>query len=920
MLTVVADFWPSLLDVPGFLQLFITPIVKATKGKKSRQFFTLPEYKQWLEATGNSGKGYSIKYYKGLGTSTSAEAKEYFSNLDLHEVQFDLLSRDCIRKDNEVDGEIAQVLPDNVESGSDLIDMVFRKERVEDRKLWLSHVRKEIFLDFSRIATDGLRYSDFINKEYILFSNYDNDRSIPHVMDGLKPSQRKVLFGCFKRKLYKNEIKVAQLVGYVAEHSAYHHGEQSLQGTIVNMAQNFVGSNNINLLTPSGQFGTRRMGGADAASARYIFTKLEPIARTIFHADDDELLCYLNDDGATIEPEYFVPVIPLALCNGAEGIGTGWSSKVCNYSPREIIANLRRKMAGEEMVPMVPYYCGFTGAIEEEKKGKYTIYGKIDRVDDTTIRITELPIKKWTQNYKEFLEEMLVGDVKSPPEIKDMKENHTETTVSFTVIAAKEKIDEWEEDPKGGLYSKFKLTASISTTNMTLFDEEARIFRYETPEDIVSAFYNVRLKYYDKRKANLVRNLVAEKMMLSNKARFVEEVCSRELIVSNRRRKDLLEELQKRGYDLIAKDSAKTDRANDDEAVSSDDEEDETSTADLAKGYEYLLGMKIWSLTYEKAQQLRAQLEVKTAELEELEGTDPTTIWLRDLDAVEVALDERDAALYAAEVDERKAQKKNKTRNANKKAAVKKKTKSDEWNSEMESDSDDDKMDVGSDSSEEKVFAPKKSSVVVSKARSAPVAKTDVVFKKAPVIKRAVAPAAKATTAITKSGEVKRLPIPPASDSEDEFDFGESLIDRMRKKLVVSPPPAKKKPPKYSDDNKKRPSPRSDTLRFDSDDDFRADEDVKPKPVKAKKPAAKPKAVARKPIVKETKSATKKSGARKKSASFDDDSEDDFAFPTAPVAAAPLARARPARALANKKPTTYAFSSEDEDSKEDFEE
>lgn len=123
------------------------------------------------------------------------------------------------------------------------------------------------------------------------------------------------------------------------------------------------GSNNINLLTPSGQFGTRRMGGKDAASPRYIFTKLEAIARAIFHPDDDELLNYLNDDGATIEPEYYIPVIPMVLCNGAEGIGTGWSSNVVNYSPREIIANLRRKIAGEEMMTMAPYFCGFTGLV-----------------------------------------------------------------------------------------------------------------------------------------------------------------------------------------------------------------------------------------------------------------------------------------------------------------------------------------------------------------------------------------------------------------------------------------------------------------------------------------------------------------------------------------------------------------------------
>lgn len=277
----------------------------------------------------------------------SAEAKEYFSNLDLHEVHFARISVDP--------------------TGSDLIDMVFKKDRTNDRKDWLNATSKDEFMDYIKAtAHGGVRYSDFINKEYIQFSQYDNERSIPNIIDGFKPSQRKVLFACFKRKL-KNEIKVAQLTGYVAEHAAYHHGEASLQQAIINMAQNFCGSNNVNLLTPSGQFGTRRMGGKDAASPRYIFTTLEPIARTIFHPDDDELLNYLNDDGISVEPQFYVPVIPMVLVNGADGIGTGWSSNVNNYDPRDIIANLRAMIqaGGDDVVAerMLPSYYGFTGEV-----------------------------------------------------------------------------------------------------------------------------------------------------------------------------------------------------------------------------------------------------------------------------------------------------------------------------------------------------------------------------------------------------------------------------------------------------------------------------------------------------------------------------------------------------------------------------
>lgn len=268
VINFIHHFWPALLDVKGFLQQFITPIVKATKGKKFQTFFTLPEYDTWRESTGNDGKGWNIKYYKGLGTSTSAEAKDYFSNLQLHEITFEDISSDVYDErpasDDEMD--VSEALPDKVVSGSQLIDMAFGKKNVNDRKVWLNNLKKGTYLDYSDAHSKGVTYSDFINKELILFSQADNQRSIPHVFDGFKPSQRKVLFACFLKNL-KTEMKVAQLVGYVGEKSAYHHGEASLCGTIVNMAQNFIGSNNVNLLTPAGQFGTRRMGGKD--SARY---------------------------------------------------------------------------------------------------------------------------------------------------------------------------------------------------------------------------------------------------------------------------------------------------------------------------------------------------------------------------------------------------------------------------------------------------------------------------------------------------------------------------------------------------------------------------------------------------------------------------------------------------------------------------
>jgi len=725
VINFIHKFWPELLNIKGFLQQFITPIIKVSKGKKSRFFFTVPEYETWREEN-NGGKGWTSKYYKGLGTSTAAEAKEYFGDLDKHQIDFAKLVEDVdvtgMTVDEDVDpdadaGTLSSVKTETV-SGDDLIDMAFRKDRVEDRKDWLNGLKPDTHMNYAAVdKSTGVKFSEFINKELILFSQYDNQRSIAQIFDGFKPSQRKVLFGCFKRKL-KGEIKVAQLTGYIGEHAAYHHGEMSLQQTIIGMAQNFVGSNNINLLSPCGQFGTRRMGGKDAASPRYIFTRLEKITRAIFHPDDDNLLNYLNDDGQDVEPDFYMPVIPMVLVNGSQGIGTGWSSDVPLFSPRDIVTNLRNMMEGKELIKMKPSYCGFIGDVVEESgkdEGKYSIIGKAERLDDTTVLVSELPVKNWTQNYKEFLEKMILGTAstkkdkdggeeggskKTVGEIKDFKENHTDTTVSFTITGTEEQITKLEKG-KDGLIGKLKLKSSVSTNNMNCFNKDGNMKKYNTPEDILRTFFHTRLHYYQLRKDDMLKTLREEHMILENKARFVEAVIEGDIVVSNRKKSALLKELQKKNYDL-KEDAKKPTNDDDSDEESDDDEEDGVSTdAELAKGYEYLLGMKIWSLTKEKVDKLKEQEQLKAEELKELEKKHAHQIWWEDLDDLEDLLDERDAEMAAVVAEERANMKKNakkqaaKDKKASKKVSKKKKT---GWDSD-ESDEEDEIDDYGQDDS-----------------------------------------------------------------------------------------------------------------------------------------------------------------------------------------------------------------------------
>ena len=247
----------------------------------------------------------------------------------------------------------------------------------------------------------------------IHFSKYDCDRSIPNLVDGLKTSLRKILFTAFKRRL-TNEIKVAQFSGSVSEISCYHHGESSLNGAIVGMAQNFVGSNNINLLEPRGQFGTRLQGGDDSASERYIHTNLNKLTRSLFPEADDGVLKYLDDDGTPVEPIYYAPIIPMILVNGSKGIGTGFSTDIMCYDPVTIIEYVEKSMNNNEGKPkLVPYYEGFKGTISQIDDSKWLFKGCYEIISNKEVRVTELPIGTWTDDYKKYIEDLIQGDTKT---------------------------------------------------------------------------------------------------------------------------------------------------------------------------------------------------------------------------------------------------------------------------------------------------------------------------------------------------------------------------------------------------------------------------------------------------------------------------------------------------------------------------
>lgn len=618
--------FPGLLDIPGFLIEFITPIIKITISRPKKEtisFYNMPDYEKWREEESHKYT-WKQKYYKGLGTSTQQEAREYFSGLDKHLKKFHALQGD----------------------DSQLIDLAFSKKKADDRKEWLKLYEPGTVLD---PKLTEIPISDFINKELILFSLADNIRSIPSVLDGLKPGQRKVIYACFKRNL-KSEIKVAQLGGYVSEHTGYHHGEQSLYQTIVGLAQDFVGSNNIYLLKPNGAFGTRATGGKDSAAPRYIFTELNKLTRKIFNTLDDPLLNYIQDDEQTVEPEWYLPVIPMVLVNGTEGIGTGWSTNIPPFNPMDIVNNVKRLMKGEEMEQMAPWYRGWQGSLEKIDLQKYRTYGRIEQIDENTLEITELPPKTWTSVIKEHLLLGLSGNDKVKPWIKDIQEQHG-ATIKFIITLTS---DEMEKTRKIGFYERFKLVSTVSLSNMVAFDPQGKIKKYDDVRDILSDFYYTRLTYYQKRKDYIGERLKWEVEKLSYQVKFIMMIVEKKLSVSNKPRPVLFEELMSLGFPRINKEGkptygkveeqAQIEALNDEDDDDDDEEKSEAEdnaeeSEDVVNGpeekfgnYDYLLGMKIWALTKERYEKLMKQMQEKQTELERLLKLSAKDLWEIDLD------------------------------------------------------------------------------------------------------------------------------------------------------------------------------------------------------------------------------------------------------------------------------------------------
>jgi DNA topoisomerase-2 len=638
IINVIHALFPSVLVLdPAYVQRFPTPLVRVTGGggpsAPPRSFYAKASFDEWWATVEPRAQGrYTIKYFKGLGTSTSALAREYFTSY----------------RDNLVDIVWS-------EASDELMTRMFQNDNAAQRRLLLTtHYDPRSYVDYRQPAVS---LDDFIHKEVLPYSNYSNERNLPSVLDGLKPVQRKALFMMLEKNVV-SDVKVAQVAAQIAARTMYHHGEASLVETVIGMAQDHVGVSNLNLFRPEGQFGSRLDPPSVHSAPRYIFTGLDPITRALFPRVDDAVLAYNEDEGVSIEPVVYAPVIPMVLVNGAFGIGTGWSTSVPCYNPRDLIRVCRACAAdgaGSDKVEggegagaceqLVPWYDGFTGTVELlaskntfRTRGRMTVSEGSPGSTVSTIHVTELPVGVWTHPFVEHLEQTLMitaaaassaasaaaaTAAASPPStpsatrkrkhavsgfILSIEKRWTDSRVDLSLHCSRDTLREMLADDPECLWSVLGMQNEIRVNNMHLYDTTGRLRHYASVGAIVREFALFRIQIYEKRKARLLADAESEIKLLCNKLRFVSEVLDETLVLRGVPDDDAMDALlEGRGYDR-------------------------------APDYAYLLNMSFRTLTAARVSKLGrdiAELEARVAALALKSATD---LWCEDLTELEARL------------------------------------------------------------------------------------------------------------------------------------------------------------------------------------------------------------------------------------------------------------------------------------------
>ena len=528
--------YPSLLQ-RGFVKMYRTPIIRATKGKNKLVFYTEPTFNKWKEANEDDVKAWNFEYYKGLASSSKQEVKE----------------------DMKVARVIFMIYDDTVPNN---MKRAFDKLLANERKKWIEQYSEKIGIE----DIQNLPISEFLDKELVQYFIANIKRSIPCYVDGLKESQRKIIHGAYKHwgiNLTGKKFLVAEFQGYVSMKTKYHHAQDALGDTIVKMTQGYIGSNNIPLLFGTGQMGTREEGGEDAGSGRYVSAQPHPLLNTIFRKEDLPILRHVYDDGKEIEPETYYPIIPISVINGTSGIGTGYSTRIPPHNTLEVVDWLFNRLKNgarvntnivkdevdgdgnvvvtldddkenkniiinDEVGVLRPWFRHFTGtSIISEKKGKRSIttVGRFNyNPNNRIITILELPVESWTHKYRKFLNGLVVNK-----QIKEYKDNSNDEVIKieikgFVKVDNLMKEENLCSETSAKIATELKLATKIGISNIVLVNEKSVPKKYANINDVLEAFVEVRLDAYNRRKTLRIDAIIADIINLEGKLKFVDSV------------------------------------------------------------------------------------------------------------------------------------------------------------------------------------------------------------------------------------------------------------------------------------------------------------------------------------------------------------------------------------------------------------
>lgn len=376
----------------------------------------------------------------------------------------------------------------------------------------------------------------------------------------------------------------------------YAHGVGSLEGTIIGLAQDFAGSNNIPIFEKFGQFGDRL--NKKAAASRYVKVKLAPYFRQLFRKEDDLIFEFMSSNGMLVEPKYFTPMLPLVLINGAEGMGTGHSTYIMSYNPEEIKSSIVKILDGKKLKPntLLPWWNGFRGGVSRDKDtGQIEITGTYNIKDGRTpiLTVTELPIGIQSDQYKAHLDKLEDREI-----ILSYDNLSDKNGFEFVIRIPKSTAQKSDEEIK----KLFKLV-SRETENLTVWNGDGVLQRYDNVETLLEDWVAWRTARFEDRRQALIKKTEEDIVWASERYKFIIFYLKNVNFFRDNETKVITDRLTQEGFTRI------------------DD----------------LLSMPMRSLTKQRIEELKKEVEKFQVLLESLKVDTAVAMFKRDLKEVKIA-------------------------------------------------------------------------------------------------------------------------------------------------------------------------------------------------------------------------------------------------------------------------------------------